>query len=394
MTTQETIELFDKYVIGNYKRLPRVITKGEGCYCFDADGNKILDMFPGWAVSAIGHCHPKVVEALRKQAGELLHIDNTFYSEPQGKLAKLLSERAFGGKCFFCNSGAEANEAALKLARLHTPQEKYKFITAEGSFHGRTFATVAATAQPKHHEGLLPLMPGFVYVPFNDIAAIESAFSDEVAAVMVEPIQGEGGINLAAKEYLQAIRRLCDENGAIVIFDEVQTGVGRTGKWFAYQHFEVEPDIMTMAKALGGGVAIGAMMAKEAVAASLVSGKHASTFGGNALVCAAAVAVIEAIEEENLLDNAVRLGQYTMDKLRQLKEKHPIIDHIRGVGLMIGIQLTSSGADIVAKCLERGLRINCTCDSVLRFMPPMIATRSQIDQAIDILDGVLTEKAK
>jgi len=394
MTTQETIELFDKYVIGNYKRLPRVITKGEGCYCFDADGNKILDMFPGWAVSAIGHCHPKVVEALRKQAGELLHIDNTFYSEPQGKLAKLLSERAFGGKCFFCNSGAEANEAALKLARLHTPQEKYKFITVEGSFHGRTLATVAATAQPKHHEGLLPLMPGFVYVPFNDIAALESAFSDEVAAVMVEPIQGEGGINLATKEYLQAIHRLCDENGAIMIFDEVQTGVGRTGKWFAYQHFDVEPDIMTMAKALGGGVAIGAMMANEKVAASLVPGKHASTFGGNALVCAAAVAVIEAIEEENLLENAARLGQYTMDKLRQLKEKHPIIDHIRGVGLMIGIQLTSSGADIVAKCLERGLRINCTCDSVLRFMPPMIATRSQIDQAIDIFDGVLTENAK
>ena len=394
MTTQETIELFDKYVIGNYKRLPRVITKGEGCYCFDADGNKILDMFPGWAVSAIGHCHPKVVEALRKQAGELLHIDNTFYSEPQGKLAKLLSERAFGGKCFFCNSGAEANEAALKLARLHTPQEKYKFITAEGSFHGRTLATVAATAQPKHHEGLLPLMPGFVYVPFNDIAALESAFSDEVAAVMVEPIQGEGGINLAAKEYLEAIRRLCDEKGALLIFDEVTTGIGRTGKWFAYQHFDVEPDIMTMAKALGGGVAIGAMMAKAEVAASLVPGTHASTFGGNALVCAAAVAVIEAIEEENLLENAARLGQYTMDKLRQLKEKHPIIDHIRGVGLMIGIQLTSSGVDIVDKCLERGLRINCTQDTVLRFMVPMIATQSHIDQAIDILDGVLTEKAK
>ena len=394
MTTQETIELFDKYVIGNYKRLPRVITKGEGCYCFDADGNKILDMFPGWAVSAIGHCHPKVVEALRKQAGELLHIDNTFYSEPQGKLAKLLSERAFGGKCFFCNSGAEANEAALKLARLHTTQEKYKFITVEGSFHGRTLATVAATAQPKHHEGLLPLMPGFVYVSFNDIAALESAFSNEVAGVLVEPIQGEGGIHLASKEYLKAIRRLCDENAALLIFDEVTTGIGRTGKWFAYQHFDVEPDIMTMAKALGGGAPIGAMMAKEAVAASLVPGQHATTFGGNALVCAAAVAVIEAIEEENLLENAARLGQYTMDKLRQLKEKHPIIDHIRGVGLMIGIQLTSSGVDIVDKCLERGLRINCTQDTVLRFMVPMIATQSHIDQAIDILDGVLTEKAK
>ncbi|MHC4702716.1 MAG: aspartate aminotransferase family protein, partial [Planctomycetota bacterium] len=225
MTTQETIDLFDKYVIGNYGRLPRVIVKGEGCYLYDADGNKILDMFPGWAVSAIGHCHPKVVEALRRQAGELLHIDNTFYSEPQGELAKLLSARAFGGKSFFCNSGAEANEAALKLARLHTAEGRYKFITAEGSFHGRTFATMTATAQPKHHQGLLPLLPGFIYVPFNDIEALESAFSDEVAAVMIEPIQGEGGINLADADYLQAIRRLCDDNGAILIFDEVTTGV-------------------------------------------------------------------------------------------------------------------------------------------------------------------------
>jgi len=393
MNTQETIDLFDKYVIANYGRLARVIVKGEGCYLYDADGNKILDMFPGWAVSAIGHCHPKVVEALRKQAGELLHIDNTFYSEPQGELARLLSERAFGGKSFFCNSGAEANEAALKLARLHTSDGKYKFITAEGSFHGRTFATMTATAQPKHHEGLLPLLPGFVYVPFNDVEALEEAFSDEVAAVMVEPIQGEGGINLGDAEYLRAIRRLCDENGAVLIFDEVTTGIGRTGKWFAYQHYDVEPDIITMAKALGGGTAIGAMMAKEEVAASLVPGKHATTFGGNALVCAAAVATIEAIEEENLLENAVNLGRYTMDKLRQLKQKHAIIDSVRGVGLMIGVQLTSDGSGIVDKCLENGLRINCTQGTVLRFMAPMIATESQIDQAVDILDNALSAPA-
>jgi len=395
MTTEETIDLFDKYVIGNYSRLPRVIVKGRGCYLYDADGNEILDMFPGWAVSAIGHCHPKVVEAIRKQAGELLHIDNTLYSEPQGQLAKLLSERAFGGKCFFCNSGAEANEAAMKLARLHTAKEKkYKFITFEGSFHGRTFATMTATAQPKHHEGLLPLLPGFVYVPFNDVSALESAFSDEVAAVMVEPIQGEGGINIATAGFLQAIRRLCDENGAIVIFDEVTTGIGRTGKWFGYQHFDVEPDIITMAKALGGGVAIGAMMAKDEVAASLLPGKHASTFGGNALACAAAIAVIEAIEEDNLLENATKLGQYTQDKLLQLKEKHRIIDSVRGVGLMIGVQLTGPGSEIVDKCLQKNLRINCTQGSVLRFMPPMIVTKGQIDQAIDILDAVLNESAK
>jgi acetylornithine/N-succinyldiaminopimelate aminotransferase len=393
MTTQETIELFNKYVIANYGRLPRVITKGEGCYLYDADGNKILDMFPGWAVSGLGHCHPKVVEALRKQAGELLHIDNTFYSEPQGILAKLLSERAFGGKCFFCNSGAEANEAALKLARLHTAQEKYKFITAEGSFHGRTFATVTATAQPKYHEGFLPLLPGFIYVPFNDVAALESAFSDEVAAVMVEPIQGEGGINVATPEYLQAIRRLCDENGAVMILDEVQTGIGRTGKWFGYQHFDVEPDIITMAKALGGGVAIGAMMAREEIAASLVPGKHASTFGGNCLACSAGIAVIEAIEEDNLLQNAVEMGRYAKEKLEQLKQKHFIIDSVRGIGLMIGVQLTSPGNEIVDKCLDKGLRINCTSSTVLRFMPAMIATKDQIDQAIEILDSVLSDSA-
>jgi len=391
MTTQETIDLFNKYVVANYARLPRVIIRGEGCYLFDADGNRILDMFPGWAVSGLGHCHPRVVEAVRKQVGELIHIDNTFYSEPQGRLAQLLSERGFGGKCFFCNSGAEANEAALKLARLHTQPEKYKFITAEGSFHGRTFATVTATAQPKYHEGFLPLLPGFVYVPFNDIKALEAAFTDEVAAVMVEPIQGEGGINVATPEYLQALRRLCDEHKAVMILDEVQTGIGRTGKWFAFQHFDVEPDIITMAKALGGGVAIGAMMARPDVAACLVPGKHASTFGGNALACAAGIAVIETIEEDHLLDHATRIGTYARQKLLGLKHKHPIIDSVRGIGLMIGVQLTVPGAKIVQRCLEKGLRINCTHDTVIRFMPPMIATQDQIDQAIQILDGVLSE---
>jgi len=391
MTTQETMELYSKYVIANYKRLPRVIVKGEGSYLYDADGNKILDMFPGWAVSGIGHCHPKVVDAIRKQAGELLHIDNTFYSEQQGLLAKLVSERGFGGKCFFCNSGAEANEGALKLARLATAEGKYKFITAEGSFHGRTFATVTATAQPKYHEGFLPLLPGFIYVPYNDISALEKAFTDEVCAVMIEPIQGEGGINVATKEYVEAIRQLCDEKGAVMIFDEVQTGMGRTGKWFAYQHNDVEPDIMTLAKALGGGVAIGAMMAKEELAAKLVPGKHASTFGGNCIACAAGIAVVEAIEEDNLIENAVKMGEYAKQKLEQLGEKYDIIKEVRGKGLMIGVQLSSPGAEIVDKCLARGLRINCTNNTVLRFMPAMIVTKEQIDEAINILDSVMGE---
>jgi acetylornithine/N-succinyldiaminopimelate aminotransferase len=391
MTTQETIELFNQYVIANYGRLPRVIVKGEGCYVWDADGNKILDMFPGWAVSGIGHCPPKVVEAVRKQVGELIHMDNTFYSEPQGRLAKMLSERAFGGKCFFCNSGAEANEAALKLARLYTPKEKYKFITCEGSFHGRTFATVTATAQPKYHEGFLPLLPGFIYIPFNNVKALEAAFTDEVAAVLVEPIQGEGGINVATPEFLQAIRRLCDTKGAVMILDEVQTGMGRTGKWFGYQHFDVEPDIITMAKTLGGGVAIGAMMAKAQIAACLVPGKHASTFGGNCLACAAGIATIETIEEDNLLQHTAEMGQYAQEKLRALKEKHSAIDHVRGIGLMIGIQLTRPGAQIVSKCLDKGLRINCTHDTVIRFMPPMIVTKEQIDEAVGIFESVLSE---
>ncbi len=393
MNSREVFELFDKYVIGNYTRLDRVIVKGDGSKLYDMDGNEILDMFPGWAVSGIGHCHPKVVQAIRQQAGELLHIDNTFYIERQGALAKLLSDRAFGGKCFFCNSGAEANEAAMKLARKHTPREKYKFITAERGFHGRTFATVTATAQPKYHDGFLPMLPGFEYVPFNDCDALAAAFSSEVAAVMIEPIQGEGGINVATAEYMHTIRDLCSENGAVMILDEVQTGMGRTGKWFGYQHYDVVPDIITMAKALGGGVAIGAMMAQNDIAQSLVPGTHASTFGGNPLACAAACAVIEAIEEDSLLQNAVDMGDYARGKLEQLREKHPIIDHVRGKGLMIGIQLTRAGSEIVSECLNKGLRINCTQGDVLRIMPSMTVTAAQIDMAIEILDNVLSEES-
>ena len=391
MNTQDVLSMFEKYVIANYGRLPKVITKGKNNTLWDLEDNEILDMFPGWAVSGIGHCHPKVVQAIQKQAAELLHIDNTFYTIQQGQLAKMLSERAFGGKCFFCNSGAEANEAALKLARKHTPREKYKFITAEKSFHGRTFATVTATGQPKYHDGFLPLPAGFVYVPFNDIDALQEAFDDEVCAVMIEPIQGEGGVNEATHEYMQTIRDLCDEHGALMILDEVQTGMGRTGRWFGYQHYEVVPDIITMAKALGGGVAIGAMMARPEIAKSLVPGTHASTFGGNSLACAAGIAVIEAIEEEKLLDNTRTAGQYLLEKLEQLKDKYPIIDHIRGKGLMLGAQLTMPGTAIVSRCLAKGLRINCTQESVLRIMPSMTVTKDEIDRAIAILDEVLGE---
>ena len=389
MNTNDVIKLFDEYVIGNYSRLPRVIVRGQGSYIYDADGGKILDLFPGWAVSGIGHCHPKVVKAIQQQAKLLLHMDNTFYTELQGRLAQMLSQRAFGGKCFFCNSGAEANEAALKLARISTEKKKYKYITAFGSFHGRTFGAMTATAQPKKFESFQPVVPGFVYVPFNDVDALKKAFDDEVAAVMIEPIQGEGGVHVATPEYMRAIRQLCDKFGARMILDEVQTGMGRTGKWFGYQHFDVVPDIITLSKTLGGGVAIGAMMAKPEIAASLVPGTHASTFGGNCIACAAAVATIEAIDEEAMIENSQKMGQYAADKLSQLKAKYSVIDHIRGKGLMIGIQLKAPGAQIVADCLKNGLRINCTQDTVLRFMPAMNVTAKQIDEAVKILDNVL-----
>jgi acetylornithine/N-succinyldiaminopimelate aminotransferase len=390
MNTQEVIEMFNQYVIGNYSRLPRVIAKGKGSYIYDLDGKKILDLFPGWAVSGIGHCHPKVVKAIQQQAKLLLHMDNTFYTEVQGKLAKLLSDRAFGGKCFFCNSGAEANEAALKLARISTEKKKYKYITTFGSFHGRTFGAMTATAQPKKFEPFQPVVPGFIYVPYNDVDAMKKAFDDEVAGILIEPIQGEGGVHVASAEYMRTIRELCDQSGARMILDEVQTGMGRTGKWFGYQHFDIVPDVITLAKTLGGGVAIGAMMAKPEIAVTLVPGTHASTFGGNSIACAAGIATIEAIDEECMIENSVKMGQHAVEKLNALKAKYSnIIEHVRGKGLMIGIQLKSPGAEIVSKCLEKGLRINCTQDTVLRFMPAMNVTAAEIDKAISILDKVL-----
>ncbi|MBI9016131.1 MAG: aspartate aminotransferase family protein [Phycisphaerae bacterium] len=391
MQTNEIIQQFEKYVISNYGRLPFVITKGAGSIITDSEGKEYLDMFPGWAVSGIGHCHPKVVDAIQQQAGQLIHMDNTFYNAQQGQLAQMLSERSFGGKVFFCNSGAEAVEAALKLSRIHTAKNKYKIISVEGSFHGRTTGAVAATAQPKYHKGFLPLMPGFVYIAHNDIDGLKAAFDDDVAAVIIEPIQGEGGVRLASVEFLQTIRDLCDENEAIAIWDEVQCGMGRTGKWFGYQNYGIEPDIMTLAKALGGGTSIGAIVARAEIADSLVPGTHASTFGGNPLVCAAGIATIEAIEEENLLENANEMGRYAQAKLNELKDKHNCINLVRGFGLMIGIVLNEPGAEIVAKCWEKGLRINCTQGNILRFMPAMNVTQELLDKAIAIFDETLTE---
>lgn len=397
MRTEETLGLFEKYVIANYKRYPLVIVRGEGSYVWDADGKRYIDLFPGWGVNGIGHCHPRVVAAIREQAGKLLHVANNYFMEPQARLAQLISEHSFGGKCFFCNSGAEANEAAMKLARRYAWDSRkeggplrYKIITAYNSFHGRTLAAVAATAQAKYHQGFHPLPAGFVYVPYNDVDAVAKVADEETCAVMVEPIQGEGGVNVPSDDYLPALRKLCNERGITLIFDEVQTGVGRTGKWFGYQHWGVEPDIMTMAKALGGGLAIGAMAAKAEIAKALVPGTHASTFGGNPIACAGGIATFEAIEEDGLLENARRIGEQIVSRIASVARKVSFIREVRGKGCMIGVDLTRPGEEIVKRCMAEGLLINCTHDHVLRLLPSIAATPAEVDEGLSILEHVLT----
>ncbi len=394
LSTQKIISLCEQYMVANYTRKPVALVRGEDVYIWDADGKRYLDLFPGWACDGIGHCHPKVVAAIREQAGRLIHVANDYYMEPQVILAKKLSERSFGGKCFFCNSGAEANEAAIKLARLaHAAEGRYKVVTMRNSFHGRTLTTVAATGQEKYHKGLGPLPPGFVYVDLNDISQLEAAVDDETCAIMLEPIQGEGGINISTPEFMQAVRRLCDERGMVMILDEVQTGMGRTGEWFGYQHYDVVPDVISLAKALAGGVAMGAIVARPELAEFMVPGTHASTFGGNPLACAAAIATIDAIEEENLLENARTMGQYAREKLDALARRLPVIEEVRNVGLMIGVELNRPGADAAIECMKRGLLTNCTHETVMRLMPPMTVRKEHLDEGLDILAGVLEEMA-
>ncbi len=391
MTSQETFDLYERCVIPNYPRLPVVIVRARGSQMWDVEGKRYLDLFPGWGCSLLGHCHPRVVEAIREQATRLIHVDNMFYTEEQGRLAELLYEHGFGGRSFFCNSGAEANEAAIKLARRHTARGRYKIVTMERGFHGRTYAAMSATAQSKTHAGNEPLLPGFVYVPFNDVDAAAAAATDETAAILVEPIQGEGGVNIPDDDYLPRLRELCDENGILLILDEVQTGCGRTGKWFGYQHTPIEPDIMTLAKALGGGAPIGAMVARPDVAASLTPGSHASTFGANPLVVAGATAMLETIESENLLEAVPRTSADILEKARGLQHRFGFIEEVRGRGLMIAIELTLPGAGIVSAALERGLRINCTQETVLRLLPAMTISTQEVDEAFDILASAIQE---
>lgn len=394
LRSADVIALANKYLIGNYTRYPVCLVRGEGSWVWDAEGNKYLDFFPGWGCGILGHCPPRVVEAVREQVSTLIHVPNTWYTEPQARLAQALSERTgWGGVCFFCNSGAEANEAAIKLARLHgRPNGKYKIITFTNSFHGRTFGALSATAQPKYHVGVEPMLPGFQYAPHGDLNAVEKLIDAETAAILLEPIQGEGGINLPPAGYLDGLRKLCDAHGLLLMFDEVQTGMGRTGKWYAHQHWGVVPDVVTLAKAVAGGVALGGVIAKPAIGALLKPGTHAATFGGNPIACRAALAVIETFETDGLLERATQIGERFRRHFLALQEKCPLVTDVRVMGTMIGIQLAVEGGPIVQRCLERGLLINCTHQTVLRLLPAVTLTDDQIDTGFNILADVLLER--
>lgn len=396
MEIKKVLEESSHYIMNTYNRFPIVLRKGRGMKVWSSDSKEYLDFVGGIAVNVLGHCHPKVVIAIQKQAQRLLHVSNLYHIEPQIKLAKMLVEHSFADKVFFCNSGAEANEAAIKLVRKyakdHFGKDKFEIITALNSFHGRTLATVTATGQEKFQKGFEPLVPGFRYVPFNDINALKSAMTQHTCAVMLEPIQGEGGVKIPGPDYFKNVRELCNKNNVLLILDEVQTGMGRTGKFFAYEHFQITPDIVTLAKGLGSGVPIGAMLASDKVASAFVPGSHASTFGGNPLVCTAAVATIETILEDGfLLDQCRRMGELLKEGLKSLKKEFPsIVIDIRGMGLLIGMELTRECSPIVKACMEKGLLLNCTAGNVLRFTPALIVQEKDIDHMLDILGEVLS----
>jgi acetylornithine/N-succinyldiaminopimelate aminotransferase len=387
------LELYQRYVIGNYTRYPVCLVRGEGSYVWDDEGNRYLDFFPGWGCDLLGHCPPRVVAAVREQAGKLIHVPNTWYTEPQGHLARALGERTgWGGQCFFCNSGTEAVEAAIKLARLHGKPGRYKIVSMLNSFHGRTLGALSATGQPKYHQGLEPLLAGFSYAPFGDLDAAARLIDGETCAILVEPIQGEGGVNLPPPGYLEGLRELADRHHLLLICDEVQAGMGRTGRWFAHQHWDVRPDAITLAKALGGGVACGGLVARPEAAEKLRPGTHAATFGGNPLACAAALAAIETIEQEGLLERAVRIGERFRQRFEALRARCPLIQEVRVQGAMIGIELRGDGAPVVRACLERRLLINCTHTTVLRLLPSLTLTDAELDAGCDILEEVISSQ--
>lgn len=379
---------FDEYVMKTYTRMPVCLVKGSGMRVWDDAGREYIDFFPGWGAGNLGHCHPQVVAAVQEQAAMIMHVPNVYYNGLQQELAALLVAAAFDGQVFFCNSGAEANEGAIKLARKRNPAKK-RIITLKNSFHGRTLATLTATGQPAYQEGFDPLPAGFVYCEPNDSAMLESMVDDATAAVLLEPILGEGGVLPLTREFLTKARELCDRHDALLILDEVQTGIGRTGKMFAYQHFGFRPDILSIAKSLGGGMAIGAFLVARPFCGVLTPGSHGSTFGGNPMACAAGVAVMKSIAAEDLLAKATETGKYFREKLEALQERHTLINEVRGLGMMQGVVLAKEGAEVVTRCREKGVLINCTHKRVLRLMPAINATRAEIDQVIDILDQVL-----
>ncbi|MFA5411435.1 MAG: aspartate aminotransferase family protein [Candidatus Omnitrophota bacterium] len=388
MKKTEIFQAYSDYIMPTYLKVPLIFVKGKGSRLWDIDGKAYLDFFPGWGVGNLGHCHPSVMQALRDQAAKLIFIPNNYYHIPQAKLAGELVYGAYPAKVFFCNSGAEANEAAIKFSRKFG-KGRYEIISFENSFHGRTLAALAATGQKKYQAGFEPLPAGFKTVKFNDLEAVKAALTDKTVGVILELIQGEGGLNVADKDFVSGLRKLCDEKNLLLIVDEVQTGIGRTGKLFCYQHYGIKPDIMTLAKALGGGLPIAAMLVKKEIADTLGPGMHASTFGGGPVICKAALAVLRAIEKEKLLANAEKTGEYLFTKLYALKDKYKVIKQVRGLGLMAGVELNIEGKAIVDKCRDKGLLINCTHDKVLRLMPALNITKKEIDKAVGILDGLL-----
>jgi len=397
MITGDIIADSQKYLMNTYARQPIVLIKGRGMKVFDSDGREYYDYVAGVATNNLGHCHPRVVVALQKQAQRLMHISNHYHNEPQINLAKMLVKHSFADKAFFCNSGTEAIEGAIKLARRYgrevLRQDRYEIITMSGSFHGRSMGALSATAQEKMHKGFAPLVPGFKFVPFNDIDAVEHAVNERTCAVLVEPVQGEGGVNVPSDVYLKALRHICDHHGLLLMLDEVQTGMGRTGKLFAYEHSGITPDVMALAKGLGGGMATGALVASDKAAQAFTPGAHGSTFGGNPLACAAAIASLEAILEDNIIIQAVEhLSRHFLQGLNDLKVKYPFIKDVRGKGLLIGAELDFEGKDIVTACLKEGFLINCTMEKVLRFMPPLIVSEEEIDLLIETLDRVFKKR--
>ncbi len=386
-----TMELFEKFVIPNYRRYPVTLVRGEGSYVWDDQDRKYLDLFPGWGCNLLGHCPEPIVRAVQEQVATLIHVPNTWHTEAQGRWAQMLSERSFGGQAFFCNSGAEANEAALKLARLHSGPNRYKIITFEGGFHGRTLGATTATAQPKYHAGLGPLMAGFLYAPFGDLDAVRELIDEQTCAILIEPVQGEGGIQIPPAEFLAALRKLADEHELLLMFDEVQTGCGRTGEWFAYQHFGVTPDVMTLAKAVCGGITGGAMLTTRAIAPSLRPGMHAATFGGNPISARAGIAALEMIQQQDLLSHAKRMSEVFRQRLTDLQEECDLVEDVRVLGMMIGVQLTVEGSAIVQGCMARQLLINCTQSTVIRLLPALNINEQQVHDGCDILADVIKQ---